>query len=132
MKYLLDTHVLLWWFIDNSKQAPAHQKIIDSETKNRNPLGVSVITLWEIAKLTETGKLSLSFSLDKWFSDLEQLAEIQILPLNNQIILDSTRLGAKFHKDPADQLIAACARVHALTLLTRDSRIIKSGLVATK
>jgi PIN domain nuclease of toxin-antitoxin system len=130
MKYLLDTHILLWWFIDNSRQTASHRKMIDSETRKGNPLGISIMTFWEIAKLVESGKLAVSFSLDTWFEELEEMPELQILPLSSRIILESTRLSPKFHKDPADQIIAATSRVNSLILLTRDERIIKSGLVA--
>lgn len=54
---------------------------------------------------------------------------VRLLPLSGLAILESTRLGADFHKDPADQLIVATARIHALRLLTADERIKQSGVV---
>ena len=36
-----------------------------------------------------------------------------------------------FHRDPADRIIVATARVHDATLLTRDKRIIDAKLVPT-
>jgi len=36
-----------------------------------------------------------------------------------------------FHRDPADRIIVATARVHDATLLTRDERIIEARLVPT-
>jgi PIN domain nuclease of toxin-antitoxin system len=46
------------------------------------------------------------------------------------VAVESTRLGARFHSDPIDQVIVATARCHGLTLLTVDERIIESGVVA--
>jgi len=79
--------------------------------------------------LTSLGKFKASFSLDHWFQELEDDPVIEILPLTGQIILESTRLGESFHKDPADQLIVATARYHGLRLMTADERIHRSGTV---
>jgi PIN domain nuclease of toxin-antitoxin system len=40
-------------------------------------------------------------------------------------------LPDSFHRDPADRILVATARIQGATLLTQDERIIKSGLVAT-
>jgi PIN domain nuclease of toxin-antitoxin system len=40
-------------------------------------------------------------------------------------------LPDSFHRDPADRILVATARVQGATLLTQDERIIRSGLVAT-
>jgi PIN domain nuclease of toxin-antitoxin system len=64
------------------------------------------------------------------FHDLETHPQIELFALTPQIALESTRLGPKFHTDPADQIIAATARVHGLRLVTADHRIRKSGVVA--
>jgi PIN domain nuclease of toxin-antitoxin system len=38
--------------------------------------------------------------------------------------MESCSLPGDFHKDPADQIIVATARVHNLTLLTKDRKIL--------
>jgi len=40
-------------------------------------------------------------------------------------------LPDSFHRDPADRILVATARVQGATLLTQDERIIRSELVAT-
>ncbi|MFZ5468955.1 MAG: PIN domain-containing protein [Myxococcota bacterium] len=47
------------------------------------------------------------------------------------IAVDSEQFSSRFPKDPADRLIGATARVHGLTLLTRDENIRRSREVAT-
>jgi PIN domain nuclease of toxin-antitoxin system len=89
------------------------------------------MSLWEIAKLVERGRLALSVSVDECLDQLETSSAITIIPVTARVAVESTRLGAKFHSDPIDQIIAATARCHALTLLTTDERIIESGVVAT-
>jgi PIN domain nuclease of toxin-antitoxin system len=55
---------------------------------------------------------------------------VTVIPLSARIAVESTRLDARFPSDPVDQIIAATARCHALSLLTADERIIGSGIVS--
>jgi PIN domain nuclease of toxin-antitoxin system len=43
------------------------------------------------------------------------------------IALDSSRLPAPFHGDPADRIIVATARAAGARLLTRDANLIGYG-----
>lgn len=54
---------------------------------------------------------------------------VTVLPLNVDVVLALDALPDSFHGDPADRLIVATARAHALPLATRDSRIRRSRLV---
>jgi PIN domain nuclease of toxin-antitoxin system len=63
------------------------------------------------------------------FQGIEDLGWMNWLPLSPEVALEMTRLPARFHRDPADQLIAATARVHDLVLMTADERIRDSGAV---
>lgn len=131
MKYLLDTHVVVWWLTDDRKLRKDHARLLERAERSGASVGLSAISLWEIAKLVERGRLALSVSVDECLDQLETSAAITILPLTARVAVESTRLGARFHSDPIDQIIAATARCHALTLLTADERIIESGVVAT-
>jgi PIN domain nuclease of toxin-antitoxin system len=130
MKLLLDTHILLWWFLDAPELPPSFATTLDRLEREGTPLFVAAISLWEIAKLASLKRISLSISLDEWFSSLESDPLLEILPLTGAVALESTRLGESFHKDPADQIIAATARCHGLKLMTVDGRILESGAVA--
>ena len=67
-------------------------------------------------------------SVDVLLSEIENHPRFEVLPITARIALESTRLGPSFHRDPADQLIAAPCRVHGLTLLTADERIRASAV----
>ena len=45
------------------------------------------------------------------------------LELSPEIAIDSTQLPPPFHKDPADQMIVATARIHNVPLVTCDHKI---------
>jgi len=130
VKYLLDTHVVIWWLTDDRKLSKQHAKLLERSERSGTAVGLSALSLWEIAKLVERGRLELTASLDDSLEHLETSEFVTILPLTARVAIESTRLGARFHADPIDQLIAATARCHGLTLLTEDERIIESGVVA--
>lgn len=130
MKYLLDTHVVIWWLTDDRKLPKAYTKLLDRCERSGTPVGVSAMSLWEIAKLVERGRVELTQSLDDCLAQLETSAFVSVLPLSARVAIESTRLGTRFHADLVDQLIAATARCHGLTLMTVDERIIESRVVA--
>lgn len=129
MRLLLDTHVLLWWLAGDGALLPPQIAALDAAETRNEPLGVAAITLWEIAKLCEHGRIALSTTPDSLFDHIENHALLDVIPIDGRIALESTRLGPRFHRDPADQLIAATARVHGLRLVTADQRIRASGVV---
>jgi PIN domain nuclease of toxin-antitoxin system len=47
------------------------------------------------------------------------------LPADHQPAIEAHRLPGRFHKDPADRLLAATARVNDLVLVTADERILR-------
>jgi PIN domain nuclease of toxin-antitoxin system len=130
VKYLLDTHIMIWWLTDDRKLSKGHAKLLERSEQSGTAVGLSAMSLWEIAKLVERGRIELTQSVDDSLEQLETSAFVSILPLTGRVALESTRLGARFHADPIDQIIVATARCQGLTLLTVDERIIESGVVA--
>jgi PIN domain nuclease of toxin-antitoxin system len=129
MRHALDTHVLLWWYADDPKLPRTHRRLLSQTEKQKARVGVSAISLWEIAKLVERRRLRLSRGLDDLLADIEANPAIEVLPISARIAAESTRLGTGFPNDPADQVIVATARCHGLILLTRDDAIRDSGAV---
>jgi PIN domain nuclease of toxin-antitoxin system len=127
---LLDTHVLLWALLGGEELSAAQREHLERAEKAGEVLALAAITLWEIAMLAARGRLTMRGSVDVLLSEIENHPRFEVLPITARIALESTRLGPSFHRDPADQLIAATCRVHGLTLLTADERIRASAVVA--
>lgn len=85
--------------------------------------GVSVISCWEVAKLVEFGRLVLPATLDEWMNEALAYPGVRLLNLTPRITIESSRLPAPFHKDPADQIIVATAREYGCELATLDGKI---------
>lgn len=126
---LLDTHIWVWWVHDESLLTPAQREAI--RASEEDVIGVSAISCWEVAKLVEYGRLELPCPLEEWFELALSYPGIQILALTPEIAIESTRLPGEFHRDPADQIIVATARVYDCPLVTSDEKILKYPYVRT-
>ena len=114
----LDTHIVVHMF--GGELTRAERKLLANE-----PLGISAIVLWEIARLHELNKISvglehagfcrLLYHLHVWDIDLE-VCRAMVRDLD-------------FESDPADELIAATSIVHRVPLVTRDKKILRSRVV---
>lgn len=126
---LLDTHIWVWWVHGDEKLSEAqNESIQDNED---GVIGICAISLWEVAKLVENEKLELTVPLEKWFSQALSYPGIQIIELTPEIATESTRLPGEFHRDPADQMIVATARIMKCKLVTSDERILNYSHVKT-
>jgi PIN domain nuclease of toxin-antitoxin system len=127
-RLLLDTHVLVRWLVDARKLSKEQLRVLEAAVKRTEPVGLSAITLLEIALLVDEGKLKLKIGLGDFLDAIQGNPAFRLLPLTYEIAADIAMLGIL--RDPADRTIAATARVHRLSLLTSDDRIINSKLVA--
>jgi PIN domain nuclease of toxin-antitoxin system len=66
----------------------------------------------------------LAITVADWLNQALAYPGVQLLELTLPIVIDSTQLPGTFHRDPADQIIVATARVHNMALLTVDTKII--------
>ena len=87
-------------------------------------LGVSIISCWEVAKLVERGRLELTMPVERWIEQALTYPGIELLQLTPRIAVESTQLPGEFHRDPADQMLVATARVYDIPLLTADSKLL--------
>lgn len=118
---ILDTHIWIWWVDDNQRLTQEHRKWI--QEYQSQGLVISIISCWEVAKLVEVGRLTLSISVEEWLEGALAYPGVQLLDLTIPIIVESTRLTG-FHRDPADQIIVATARIYGCPLLTADAKIL--------
>lgn len=116
MKFLLDTHLLLWAAGEPSRLSAPARRLLNEAS---NDLLFSAASLWEIAIKRGLGRRDFSVDtrllrrglLDNGYEELpivsEHVVEIESLPT--------------IHKDPFDRLLVAQATVEGITLLTTDS-----------
>lgn len=125
---LLDTHALLWWF-ERPKRLSAAQRRVLHKGGDQASLGVSDVTLWEIALLVERGRVELAMPLDEWLASATAAPLVERVGISPAIARETVSLGSTRDWDPADRILVATARVLGVPLVTSDARIDASGLV---
>ena len=113
----LDTHMLV--FAVGDELRPGERNVLARERWS-----ISAIVLWELAKLTQLGRLNLDLD-DREVAGV--LGRVHVWPIDLDIAQASIRLD--FRGDPADEIIAATSVVHDIPLLTRDRVIRQSRIV---
>lgn len=101
--------------------------MLQTSVRRTDRVALSAVSLVEIAILYGQGKLKLNASLSDFFNEMQSNPVFSVLPLTYEIALEAALLANL--RDPADRAIVATARVHSLTLVTSDQRIIESKLV---
>ena len=130
MTALLDTHVLIWWLQDDGPLSPRQRQTLGA-ADGSSPLRVSDISLWEVATLHSLGRIQLTLPLREWLAKAVAPPLVRRHGISPAIAAEVAALPDSFHRDPADRILVATARVLGATLLTHDRHILDSGLVAT-
>lgn len=130
MTALLDTHILIWWLNDVSPLSPEQRGVIESASAD-SPLLVSDISLWEVAALYDLGRIRLTVPLREWLDKAVAPPLVRRQGISPAIAAELAALPDSFHRDPADRILVATARVFGATLLTHDRRIVEANLVET-
>jgi PIN domain nuclease of toxin-antitoxin system len=118
---ILDTHIWIWW-VHGDDQLPQDYHDYVQE-KEADGLGICAISCWEVAKLVERRRLTLHCPVGDWLKQALTYPGMRLLDLSPQIAVESTQLPGTFHRDPADQIIVATARVYSCPLVTVDQNI---------
>ncbi len=119
---LLDTHVWVWWVHGDVSLPTPLRSLLD--VSEESGIAVSAISCWEVAKLVERGRLVLPCPVFDWLRQALGYPGVRLVELTPRICVESTQLPGAFHRDPADQIIVATARVLAVPLVTVDGKIL--------
>ena len=118
MKFLLDTHVLLWAAGEPKRLSKAVRSLLEDAD---NELPFSAASLWEVAIKSALRRREFRVEvrllrrglLDNGYSELpivsDHVVAIEGLP--------------PIHKDPFDRVLVAQATVEGITLLTNDPAV---------
>ena len=109
--YLLDTHVLLWWFAGSDRISDELRATLEGSLVKY----VSVASLWEIVIKIQAKKLDVS---DAFFAHV-QASEYVVLPVTVEHVGVYGSLPL-MHKDPFDRMMIAQAMVERATLVSAD------------
>jgi PIN domain nuclease of toxin-antitoxin system len=92
------------------------------------PLAISTVTLMELAVVFGERSARSRVSAHDLLTILKSSIGLQVILVDIDVAFEIAALGDAL-RDPVDRTIVATARVHRLTLVTSDQRIIASKLV---
>jgi PIN domain nuclease of toxin-antitoxin system len=126
--YLLDTHVLLWFQLSESK---IPQRVLEVIQDQGNNIFFSQVSLYEIAIKQKTGKLpDLRLTVEEiYHQGLND--NFTFLPISNQHIFNYQHIPLNpQHRDPFDRLLIATANHENAIMITRDDNFsLYTGLI---
>ena len=121
MKYLLDTHAVLWWIEGSNRfKKPLRNALTD----RANTVFVSAVSTWEISIKAAVGKLILPQEPKSFLPPRMERAGFTLLPVLAEHTYEVFSLPLH-HLDPFDRLLIAQARINQLTIVTADREFAK-------
>lgn len=120
---MLDTHIWVDYASVPTELPTAVVRAID-QGRDTGSVFVSVISVWEVALLVRKKRFVLPMSLSRWTEEALNLRGLNLLAFTPEIAIESVELPEPMHKDPADRILVASARVERMTLVTRDREIL--------
>jgi PIN domain nuclease of toxin-antitoxin system len=119
MRYLIDTQILIWLFIDSSKIPKNIDRFLKDTT---NEIIVSSISIWEIAIKISIKKLILPFELKNIIQEIINM-NFNILDITSEHLIKVADLPFH-HKDPFDRLIISQAIIENLPVISSDKNFV--------
>lgn len=112
MRYLLDSHVVLWWLEDNPALGPSARSVIQDAVEVR----FSAVTPWELGIKRALGKLTfpdglVNACIGEGFTEL---------PITSRHATLAAELPPH-HRDPFDRMLIAQAMDEGMVLVSADA-----------
>ena len=118
---LLDTHVLIWLYLEPGKIGKGASERIEEALK-KGRLSSSAISFWETAMLLKRRRVSFDVPVTVWRSKWLS-AGLTEIPVTGEVCIVASDLEG-LHSDPADRIIIATALLTGVALATADERIL--------
>ena len=120
MRYLVDTHVLLWAIMESYKLPKKILEILEDET---NSIFVSPISYWEIAIKHQNKKLNLGKLSILHIPHIAEQLDFSILNPEPYDFLSIAQIPQKEnHHDPFDRMLIQQAIRNDLILISKDEK----------
>lgn len=124
MKYLIDTHILLWWVFNDPKLQDDSRALIGNPN---HLIFVSSASAWEIATKHRIGKLPEAENLVQNYFQVLKKAKFLELAVTTAHALRAGVLPIA-HRDPFDRMLMAQAELEDLPIITYD-KAFNTGLI---
>lgn len=124
MRYLLDTHALIWFRTGSLNLSPVARDLIED---SENELYFSLAGVWELAIKIRLGRVSIEMPLADYIEQGLAASSIELLGVEPRHVYPIAELPLH-HRDPFDRLIASQCLVDGLRLISADEAIDAYGV----
>ncbi|TAH22138.1 MAG: type II toxin-antitoxin system VapC family toxin [Cytophagales bacterium] len=116
MKYLIDTHIFIWYATGDNRLSLVAKEIIESY----NTRFFSLASIWEMSIKSGIGKLDFQKPFEQFVRQQISLNDFKLLNISEEHLYLVEKLP-QHHKDPFDRLLAAQCMVENIPLVSADS-----------
>ena len=116
MRFLLDTHAILWSFNGNPSLSAVARRVIENGS---NEILVSAASAWEIATKVRLGKLPTGEELIRDLDGFLTHLGFDGLAVSVSHAARAGMLGGE-HRDPFDRMLIAQAQTENLPIISND------------
>lgn len=124
MRFLLDTHTLIWWMTSDPHLSKVGRGLI---TDRANTAVISAVSAWEIATKVRLGRLPSAAELIEDFVGEMERQRIAILDVSAKHGIRAGSLPGP-HKDPFDRMLIAQALGENIPILSNDQALDGYGI----
>jgi PIN domain nuclease of toxin-antitoxin system len=124
VRYLLDTHAVLWAGLDPARLGPAAREVMEDPG---NDLLLSVASTWEMAIKRGLGKLSLRMPLAQLVATALARPGYRLAAIELRHTLAVEGLPPH-HRDPFDRLLVAQALTEGWPIVSQDTAFDAYGI----
>ena len=125
MRYLMDTHILIWYL--NKVYKRISKKLLEIIQNQQNEIYISMASLWEITIKLNIGKFKPKIKIED-FIDFIYKSPLILLDIEEKHLLKYRYLPL-IHKESFDRMIIATAISEDLTIITHDKEIRKYQMI---
>lgn len=123
MRALLDTHVLLWWLVDDTRISEKARRVL---ANSGSEIYFSAASSWELSINVALGRLELPAPPRTLIPKVLREQSIQSLDVTHAHALAVADLPPH-HRDPFDRMLVAQARLEKLAIVSGDPMILRYG-----
>jgi len=121
MKYIVDTHSLIWYFAKDKRLTNKIKNLLQEAEQGKNEIIIPVIVLLEAVDIQE--KKKVRFKIERLLEFIEEKGNFKIIDLNFSLIKEIIKIGKGL--DLHDRIIVTISKIYKGIILTKDSKIKK-------
>jgi len=125
--YVLDTHVLIWYFIGSKRLREKLKDVIDERRRKGGGILVPTIILAEALDIAE--KQKVAFDFNRMYQLIQEDPGFEIVGFGIEVFEET--LSVEEVKEIHDRIIVATAKFYGAGILTKDRIIQNSGEAET-